>query len=144
MATGQYLKDAYLSFSTQAATPTTILMHTSGLTGVSLDVEVTMEKTTDYSDGGYEFNTGTLKSGELTFDANITQALNTFLSANLGTVVNFELREHQTAASASNNKYTGSVTIAGWKPITSKASGGVNTGSYSYPTAGPVLGPLTS
>lgn len=83
---------------------------------------------------------GGLKDASL----NIT-FLNDYVAANLddtiwpllGTVVTFEIRATSGTVTTSNPKYTGSVLIQEWVPITGKVGDLVET-SISWPTSGTV------
>ena len=83
---------------------------------------------------------GGLKSGNV----NIT-LLNDFTASNLddimwplvGTVVDFEVRATSSDASTSNPKYTGSILIDSWSPISGKV-GDLDSLDVSFPTSGTV------
>lgn len=105
-----------------------------------LSVEVEEKDVTNYASLGWKEVIGGLKSGELgceflqDFAASQLDALMWPL---LGTVVPFEARADQGAASTSNPKYTGSILINGWNPITGSV-GDEATVSMSFPTSGAV------
>lgn len=105
-----------------------------------LSVEVEEKDVTNYASLGWKEVIGGLKSAELgceflqDFAASQLDALMWPL---LGTVVPFEVRADQGAASTSNPKWTGSILINGWNPITGSV-GDEATVSMSFPTSGAV------
>lgn len=106
-----------------------------------LAVEIEDKDVTTYASLGWKEVLGGLKSGELG-----TEFLQDFAASQLdaimwpllGTVVPFEVRGDQAAVSASNPKYTGSILIKAWNPITGSV-GDEATVSVSFPTSGQVL-----
>jgi hypothetical protein len=105
-----------------------------------LSVEVEEKDVTNYASLGWKEVIGGLKSGELGCeflqDFAVSQ-LDAIMWPLLGTVVPFEARADQGAASTSNPKYTGSILINGWNPITGSV-GDEATVSMSFPTSGAV------
>ncbi|MEV6546429.1 phage tail tube protein [Streptomyces sp. NPDC051665] len=105
-----------------------------------LSIEVEEKDVTNYASLGWKEVIGGLKSGELgceflqDFAASQLDALMWPL---LGTVVPFEVRPDQGAASVSNPKWTGSILINGWNPITGSV-GDEATVSMGFPTSGAV------
>jgi hypothetical protein len=105
-----------------------------------LKVEVEDKDVTTYASLGWVELIGGLKSGELSMEVLQDVAatkIDSIMWPLLGTVVAFEARLSQAAASASNPKWTGSILINGWNPI----EGGVGdeaSVSVSYPTSGAV------
>lgn len=106
---------------------------------VELAVQVEDKETTTFGQG-YKTLVGGLKSGsvKVTF-------LNDFSASNLdsifwpllGTVVTFEIRPTSSAVSTTNPKYTGSMLIKEWNPM-SGSVGDVDTLDVEYPTSGTV------
>jgi hypothetical protein len=106
-----------------------------------LTTEVEEKDVTTYASLGWKEVLGGLKSGELG-----CEFLNDFAAAQLdaimwpllGLVVPFEVRADQAAVGTSNPKYTGSILISGWNPITGSV-GDEATVSLGFPTSGAVL-----
>jgi hypothetical protein len=105
-----------------------------------LSVEVEEKDVTNYASLGWKEVLGGLKSGELSCeflqDFAATQ-LDSIMWPLLGTVVPFEVRADQGAVSTSNPKYTGSILINGWNPLTGSV-GDEATVSLGFPTSGAV------
>lgn len=105
-----------------------------------LKVEVDEKDVTTFASLGWKELLGGLKSGELSLEVLQDVAatkIDSIMWPLLGTVVAFEVRLSQAAASASNPKWTGNVLIKSWNPI----EGGVGDEaavSVSYPTSGAV------
>lgn len=108
--------------------------------GVELDVEAEELDSTAFSATGYKSAIGGLKSGslKLTFRADFAAGLlDSILWPLLGTVVTFDVRPVNSAASTSNPKYTGSVLIAQLTPITGDV-GDLVTTEVTWPTTGTI------
>lgn len=104
-------------------------------------VEVEDKDVTTYASLGWKVVLGGLKSGELgvEFLQDFAPAqLDAIMWPLLGTVVPFEVRADQAAVGTSNPKYTGSVLINGWSPITGSVGDEASV-SQSFPTSGAVL-----
>ena len=105
-----------------------------------LSVEVEQKDVTTYTSLGWKEVIGGLKSGELGCeflqDFAATK-LDAIMWPLLGTVVPFEVRPDQAAVGTSNPKWTGSILISGWNPITGSV-GDEATVSLSFPTSGAV------
>lgn len=105
-----------------------------------LAVEVEDKDVTTYTSLGWKEVLGGLKSGELGTEFKqdfAAAALDSIMWPLLGTVVPFEVRADQAAVGTSNPKYTGSILIKSWNPLT----GGVGdeaSVSVSFPTSGAV------
>ena len=105
-----------------------------------LSVEVEDKDVTTYASAGWKEVLGGLKSGELSVEFLqdfAASQLDSIMWPLLGTVVSFEVRADQAAVGTSNPKYSGSILINGWSPIT----GGVGdeaTVSVGFPTSGAV------
>jgi hypothetical protein len=105
-----------------------------------LTVEVEEKDVTNYASLGWKEVIGGLKSGELGCEFLqdfAASQLDAIMWPLLGTVVPFEVRADQGAASATNPKYTGSILISGWNPITGSV-GDEATVSLGFPTSGAV------
>jgi hypothetical protein len=105
-----------------------------------LTVEVEEKDVTNYASLGWKEVLGGLKSAELgcEFLQSFTAAeLDAIMWPLLGTVVPFEVRADQAAVGTSNPKYTGSILINGWNPITGSV-GDEATVSLGFPTSGAV------
>ena len=105
-----------------------------------LTVEVEEKDVTNYASLGWKEVIGGLKSAELGCEFLqdfAASQLDAIMWPLLGTVVPFEVRADQGAASTSNPKYTGSILINGWNPITGSV-GDEATVSMGFPTSGAV------
>ncbi|MET9734283.1 phage tail tube protein [Streptomyces sp. NPDC006458] len=105
-----------------------------------VSIEVEEKDVTTFASLGWKEVLGGLKSGELgleLFNDYAAAALDAIMWPLLGTVVPFEVRADQGAVSTSNPKYTGSVLIKSWNPITGSV-GDEATVSVTYPTSGAV------
>jgi hypothetical protein len=105
-----------------------------------LSIEVEEKDVTNYASLGWKEVTGGLKSGELGCeflqDFAATK-LDAIMWPLLGAVVPFEVRADQAAVGTGNPKYTGSILINGWNPITGSV-GDEATVSIGFPTSGAV------
>ncbi|MFF1744740.1 phage tail protein [Streptomyces mirabilis] len=105
-----------------------------------LTAKVEEKEVTTYGSQGWKEVLGGLKSGELGIDFLqdvAAAALDSIMWPLLGTVVTFEVRLNNSAASTSNPKYTGSVLVNGWNPIQGSVGDEASVG-VSYPTSGVV------
>lgn len=105
-----------------------------------LTVEVEEKDVTNYASLGWKEVLGGIKSAELAVeflqDFAATE-LDSIMWPLLGTVVPFEVRADQAAVGTSNPKYTGSILITGWSPLTGSV-GDEATVSQGFPTSGAV------
>lgn len=105
-----------------------------------LQLESEAKEVTTFGSEGWKEFIGGLKSGTLALEFKQDFAdsqLDDQLFALLGTVVTFEVRPTSSAVGSSNPKYTGSVLVSQYNPVT----GGVGdeaTVSISLPTSGAV------
>jgi hypothetical protein len=107
---------------------------------VELAVEVEEKDVTTFASAGWKAVTGGLKSAGLsiTFKNDVADdSLDETMWALLGTTTAFEVRATSAAVGTSNPKYTGSVLINKWVPV-SGSPGDVNEASFTYPTSGTV------
>jgi hypothetical protein len=105
-----------------------------------LSIEVEEKDVTNYASLGWKEVIGGLKSAELgcEFLQDFAAAqLDAIMWPLLGSVVPFEVRADQAAVGTSNPKYTGSILINGWNPITGSV-GDEATVSIGFPTSGAV------
>lgn len=105
-----------------------------------LAVEVEEKDVTTYASLGWKEVKGGLKSGELgcEFLQSFTATeLDAIMWPLLGQVVPFEVRADQAAVGTSNPKYSGTILITGWSPLTGSV-GDEATVSQSFPTSGAV------
>lgn len=112
----------------------------SYLTKGELGLESDAQETTNYGSGGWKEFLGGLKSGELSLDYLndvAAAAIDSIMWPLFGTVVPFVVRVDNTAVSASNPQYSGSILVKEWKPI-GGGVGDVNGAGVSYPTTGAV------
>jgi hypothetical protein len=106
-----------------------------------LTVEVEDKDVTTFASLGWKEVLGGLKSAELSceFLQSFTAAeLDAIMWPLLGTVVPFEVRADQAAVGTSNPKYSGSILINGWSPLTGSV-GDEATVSQGFPTSGAVV-----
>lgn len=107
-----------------------------------LSVESEEKDITTFGSAGWHENLGGIKSGALalTFKQDVAVGLidsimwGFFTGTNVQT---FEVRLNNSAASTSNPKYTGSVLVRQWNPI-SGSVGDVAEVSVTYPTTGAI------
>lgn len=107
---------------------------------VELTVDVESKDVTVFASDGWKEVLGGIKSAGLAImfkNDMADNALDETMWALLGTVVTFEVRPTDAVVGPSNAKYTGSVLINGWTPI-SGATGDVNEFTVTYPTSGAV------
>jgi hypothetical protein len=107
---------------------------------VEVSVEVDEKDVTTFTSLGWKAVLGGLKSGSLALTLKNDLAvgsLDELMWAQFGNVVTFEVRASNAVVGTSNPKYTGSVLIKNWTPI-SGSPGDVNEASYTYPTSGAV------
>lgn len=105
-----------------------------------LKIEVEDKDVTTFGSSGWNESLGGLKSAELSIEFLqdfADDSLDEDMWSILGTVVTFEVRPTSSAVGTSNPKYTGSVLVNGWNPLT----GGVGdeaSVSVSFPVTGAV------
>lgn len=112
----------------------------SWVSKVEVAVEVEEKDVTVFSSAGWKEVLGGLKSGNIaiTFKNDVVDAaLDDTMWALLGTVVAFEVRPTSSVVGVNNPKYTGSLLVKSWTPI-SGSPGDVNELSVTYPTSGAV------
>jgi hypothetical protein len=105
-----------------------------------LAVEVEEKEVTTFASLGWKEVLGGIKSGTLqvSFKQDVAAAaIDSIMWPLLGTVVTFEVRLTQSAVGAGNPKYTGSVLVKSWTPL-SGSVGDVAELDVSYPTSGAV------
>ncbi|MFF0136767.1 hypothetical protein ACFYRN_10000 [Streptomyces sp. NPDC005227] len=105
-----------------------------------VSVEVEDKDVTNYASAGWKEVIGGLKSGELACEFLqdfAASQLDSLMWPLLGTVVPFEVRADQGAASATNPKFTGSILIKGWNPIEGSVGDEATVG-LTFPTSGAV------
>lgn len=109
-------------------------------TKVEVAADVDEKDVTTFTSSGWKAVLGGLKSGSLavTFNNDLASGqLDEIMWGLFGTVVPFEVRASNAVVGTSNPKYTGSILIKNWTPITG-APGDVNGASYTFPTSGPI------
>jgi hypothetical protein len=107
---------------------------------IELAVDVEDKDVTTYASSGWKEHLGGLKSGQLglgLFNDIAAGNIDSLFWTNLGGVVTFEVRLTQGSVSTSNPKYTGSILVNGWKPI-SGSVGDTAEVDITYPTTGVV------
>ncbi|QFZ75100.1 hypothetical protein GFH48_19125 [Streptomyces fagopyri] len=105
-----------------------------------ISVEVEDKDVTNYASLGWKEVIGGLKSGELACEFLqdfAASQLDSIMWPLLGTVVPFEVRGDQGAASATNPKYTGNILIKGWNPLEGSVGDEATVG-LTFPTSGAV------
>jgi hypothetical protein len=105
-----------------------------------LQIEAESKDTTTFGSNGWHEEISGIKSASLAlgFKQDVAaSAIDSIMFPLLGTVVTFEIRATQSAVGTSNPKYTGSVNIRQWNPI-SGSVGDVAEVSVTYPTTGAV------
>jgi len=133
MATPMVLTAAYLAIPVG----TDLSAYTSK---VEVTTDIEEKDVTTFTSLGWKTLLGGLKSGNvaITFKNDITDnLLDEIMWALFGTVATFEVRAINTSATSSNPKYTGSLLVKSWTPITG-AVGDVNEQSVTYPTSGAI------
>jgi hypothetical protein len=112
---------------------------------IDLTVDVKDEDITTFASQGWKEVIGGLKEGKLqaTFKQDVAaSAIDSIMWPLLGTVVPFEVRLSNTVVGASNPKYTGSLLVKQWKPISGDV-GKVAEVSIDWPATGVVTRAIT-
>lgn len=110
------------------------------LSKAELTADVEEKDVTVFTSLGWKEVLGGIKSGSLalTFKNDMTDDLvDEDMWAVLGTVIAFEVRASNASVGVSNPKYTGSVLIKSWAPVSGQV-GDVNEASHTYPTSGAI------
>lgn len=105
-----------------------------------LAVEVEEKDVTTYGSAGWKEILGGIKSGTINIEFKQDFAatkLDSIMWPLLGTVVAFEVRADQAVVGTSNPKYTGSILIKEWNPV-SGSVGDEATVGVTFPTSGAV------
>lgn len=105
-----------------------------------LTVEVEEKDVTVFASNGWKEVLGGLASGGLAVTIKndvAAAAIDADMWALFGLITTFEVRASNAAVGTGNPKYTGSVLIKSWTPI-SGSPGDVNEASYTFPTSGVV------
>lgn len=108
---------------------------------IEVSAEVSDEDVTTFGSGGWKEVLGGLKSGsvKLKFKQDVAvSALDSIMWALLGAVVAFETRLSNAVVGTSNPKYTGSVLISKWTPISGDV-GSVAEVDVEFPSSGAVV-----
>lgn len=107
---------------------------------IQLQIEAESKDTTTFGSGGWHAELSGIKSASLAlqFKQDVAaSAIDSIMWPLFGTVVTFEVRATQAAVGTSNPKYTGSVNVRQWNPI-SGSVGDTAEVSVTYPTTGAV------
>lgn len=107
---------------------------------IELTVDVDEKDVTTYSSLGWREVLGGIKSGTLAaeFKQDVAAAaIDSIMWPLLGTVVAFETRLSNAAVGTSNPKYSGSVLVKGWSPLTGSVGDDAKS-AVTYPTSGAV------
>jgi len=105
-----------------------------------LTIDVEEKDTTTFASLGWKEVLGGLKSGSLALSLKqdiVDDGLDEDFWAILGTVVTFEVRLTQSAVGVSNPKYSGSILIKEWKPLSGQV-GDLAEVEVTFPTSGVV------
>ena len=97
----------------------------SSIKSVTLQVDVAELDSTDFADSGWTVPIAGRKSGslQLTFNQDVaSSAIDSVMWPLLGTTVTFEVRATNASVGASNPKYTGSVLVNSWSPVSGSVS----------------------
>ena len=111
------LNDAYISLNGTD--------RSSSIKSVTLQVDVAELDQTDFADAGWTAPIAGRKSGslQLTFNQDMaSSAIDSVMWPLLGTTVTFEVRATNASVGASNPKYTGSVLVNSWSPVSGSVS----------------------
>jgi hypothetical protein len=106
-----------------------------------LTAEVEEKDVTTFGSGGWKEVLGGIASAGLALTLKndvAAAALDAIMWPLFGTVIPFEVRASQAVVGTSNPKYTGSVLVKSWAPI-SGGVGDVNEQSVTYPSSGAVV-----
>lgn len=112
----------------------------SSISAVTLQVDVAELDSTDFADAGWTVPIAGRKSGslQLTFNQDVaSSAIDSIMWALIGTTVTFEVRATNANVGASNPKYTGSVLVNSWTPV-SGSVGDLAQVSVTLPLSGAV------
>jgi hypothetical protein len=104
-------------------------------------VEVEEKDVTTYGSAGWKEVIGGLKSGNIAIEFKndfAAAALDAIMWPLLGTVPTFEVRPTSAIAGTSNPKYTGSLLVKNWNPVTGSVGDEASV-SVTYPTSGAVV-----
>ena len=107
---------------------------------IELTINVEKKNVTTFGSEGWTEVLGGLKSGALAielFNDLIDNDIDEDMFGILGDVVAFEVRADNAIVGANNPKYTGTVLIDKWSPMSGKV-GDVNAASYTYDTSASV------
>ncbi|WP_433537597.1 phage tail tube protein [Micromonospora sp. CA-249363] len=107
---------------------------------IELTTEVDEKDVTTFGSGGWKEVLGGLRSGGLSIEFKqdiAASALDSIMWALFGTVVTFEVRLSNASVGTSNPKYTGSVLVKEWAPISGNVGDDASV-KVSYPTSGAV------
>jgi hypothetical protein len=108
---------------------------------VELDIDVDDVESTNYGSGGWrEYQSGLKKpSLKITFQQDYAASkVDATLWNALGTAVPFEVRETNSARSATNPAYTGSVRVNGYPTVVGGKVGELGKTQVTWPTTGAV------
>lgn len=107
---------------------------------VQLQIEAESKVTTTFGSSGWHEELSGIKSAslQLTFKQDVAaSAIDSIMWPLFGTVVTFEVRATNASVGTSNPKYSGSINLRQWNPI-SGGVGDVAEVSVTYPTTGTV------
>lgn len=105
-----------------------------------LTVDVEEKDTTTFASLGWKEVLGGIKSGSLALTLKqdiIDDGLDEDFWAILGTIATFEVRLTQAAVGVSNPKYTGSILVKEWKPLSGQV-GDLAEVDVTFPTSGAI------
>lgn len=108
---------------------------------IEFSVEAESKDTTTFGSGGWHEELSGIKSGTLalTFKQDVAAAaLDSILFPFFGTIQTMEVRMNNAVVGASNPKYTGSVNVRQYAPISGSVGDTAETGGLSWPTTGAI------
>lgn len=106
---------------------------------IELSFEAESKDTTTFGSGGWHEELSGIKSGtvSVTFKQDMAAAaLDSILWPLFGTVQTFEARMSNAAVGANNPKYTGSLNLRQYNPITGSVGDTAETGGLTWPITG--------
>ncbi len=108
---------------------------------IELSVEAESKDTTTFGSGGWHEELSGIKSGSLalTFKQDVAAAaLDSILWPLFGTTPTFEVRMNSGAVGASNPKFTGTLNMRQYAPISGSVGDVAETGGLTWPVTGAI------
>jgi hypothetical protein len=114
---------------------------TSYCSRIEFSLEAESKDTTTFGSGGWHEELSGIKSGTVavTFKQDMAAAaLDSILFPLFGTQPTFEVRMNNAVVGASNPKYTGSLNLRQYAPISGSVGDTAETGGLTWPTTGAI------